>query len=118
MIDAHPIRVEADRRRVRVTAGRNVIADSGHVLTLHEAAYPSVRYYPRGDIDMTKLRRTEHKTICPYKGEASYYSIETSRGVLENAVWTYERPKPVAAEIAGCLAFDLSQIDGIEVIED
>jgi uncharacterized protein (DUF427 family) len=117
MTDSHPIRLEADQRRVRVRAGQSIVADSRAVLTLHEAAYPGVAYFPRGDVDMTKLSRSPHKTTCPYKGEASYFNIETPGGVLANAAWTYEHPKPAASEIAGCVAFDLKQIDPVEISE-
>lgn len=113
--DPHPIRVETDHHRVKIRARHNIVADSRDVLILYEATYPGVRYFPRRDVDMTKLTRSAHKTVCPYKGEASYFNIETPSGVLVNAVWTYENPKPVASEIAGCLAFDLKQIDGVEV---
>lgn len=94
-------------------AGR-VIADTTRALTLYEASYPGVRYIPREDVDMTVMGRTTHKTQCPYKGEAAYFTIKTSERGSENAVWSYEKPKPVAAEIAGYLAFDLGRVDGIE----
>jgi uncharacterized protein (DUF427 family) len=55
---------------------------------------------------MAFLKRSAHKTRCPYKGEASYFSLVTSDDTAENAVWTYESPFPVAKEIAGYLAFD------------
>jgi uncharacterized protein (DUF427 family) len=62
-------------------------------------------YVPRADIDMDRLERTARATTCPWKGEASYYSISTPDGVLENAVWSYDAPKDGVAEIAGHLAF-------------
>jgi uncharacterized protein (DUF427 family) len=104
--DNHPIRVEPRSGRTRVHRKGHLIADTAHALTLFEASYPGVRYVPRQDADMAFLKRSTYKTQCPYKGEASYFSLVTNDGAAENAVWTYESPFPVAKEIAGYLAFD------------
>ena len=71
----HPITITANPRRIRVSAGGVVIADTTHALTLKEASYPAVQYVPREDANMALLARTERTTHCPYKGDASYYSI-------------------------------------------
>jgi uncharacterized protein (DUF427 family) len=114
-IDTHPIRVETNPKRVRVRLGGRVIADTTRALTLFEASYPGVRYIPRADVDMGLLERSRHTTTCPYKGLASYFSIIVDGRRAENAIWTYESPKPVAAQIKDHLAFDLRHV---EVIED
>lgn len=90
---------------VSVTAAGTALGKSHGALELKEESYPAVVYVPRDDIDMGKLTRTNRATTCPWKGEASYYSITTPGGVLENAVWSYETPKPGVAAIAGHLAF-------------
>lgn len=108
--DDHPIRVARHDKRVRVKRGGRALADSRNALCLFEASYPGVRYLPRADVDMVLLRKSEHTTRCPYKGLATYFSIVTPEGVAENAVWCYEQPFPVAAEIAGYLAFDTRHI--------
>jgi uncharacterized protein (DUF427 family) len=110
----HPIRIEPNRKRVRVLWGGKVVADTTRALTLFEASYPGVQYIPRDDADMTLLTRTTHKTHCPYKGDASYYSVKIGDRIAENAVWTYETPIPGVAEIAGYLAFYPNRVDGIE----
>src|SRR6202171_3456724 len=71
----HPISIEANPSRVIVSVGGRVIADTRDALTLREASYPAVQYIPRRDVDMAALTRSEHTTYCPYKGDASYYSI-------------------------------------------
>src|ERR1700731_833983 len=71
----HPISIDANPSRVVVTVGGKVIADTRDALTLREASYPAVQYIPRRDVDMAALTRSEHTTYCPYKGDASYYSI-------------------------------------------
>lgn len=101
----HPITITQNPRRVRVTAGDIVIADSTKALTLKEAKYPAVQYVPREDANMARLERTDRTTHCPYKGDASYYSIKADGKTLENAIWTYETPFPAMTEISGHLAF-------------
>ena len=101
----HPITIEAANRRIRVRAGDVIIADSAAGLVLREASYPAVCYIPRVDADMSLLVRTDRRTHCPYKGDASYYSIRTPAGEIDNAVWSYETPFPAMAAIAGYLAF-------------
>jgi uncharacterized protein (DUF427 family) len=82
-----------------------VIADTTHALTLKEASYPAVQYVPREDANMVLLSRSERTTHCPYKGDASYYSVTAGGKALENAIWTYETPFPAMAGITGHLAF-------------
>lgn len=101
----HPITITANPRRVRVLADGVVIADTTHALTLKEANYPAVQYLPREDANMELLKRTERTTHCPYKGDASYFSIMSNGKVIENSIWTYETPFPAMAEISGRLAF-------------
>ena len=101
----HPITITANPRRVRVSVGGVVIADTTQALTLKEASYPAVQYVPRGDANMALLARTERTTHCPYKGDANYFSINANGKSIENSTWTYEAPFPAMAEIAGHLAF-------------
>ena len=109
----HPISIEANPSRVVVTVGGRVIADSRAALTLREASYPPVHYFPRGDVDMAALVRSEHTTYCPYKGEASYYSIPVGRDRSRNAVWTYETPFEAMAQIKEYVAFYPARVDEI-----
>ena len=101
----HPITITPNPKRLRVSAGGMVIADTAHALTLKEASYPAVQYVPRADANMALLDRTERVTHCPYKGDANYFSIRANGATLENSIWTYENPYPAMAEIAGHLAF-------------
>jgi uncharacterized protein (DUF427 family) len=101
----HPIVITANPKRVRVSSGGVVIADTTHALTLKEARYPPVQYVPRQDANMALLSRSERTTHCPYKGDANYFSVTAGGKALENSVWTYEMPFPAMAEISGHLAF-------------
>ncbi|HEX5508317.1 MAG TPA: DUF427 domain-containing protein [Pseudolabrys sp.] len=113
----HPISISRNLNRVRVTFAGKVIADTTKSLTLKEASYPPVQYIPRDDVDMTQLQRTEHSTHCPYKGDASYFSIGGKAGRGENAVWSYEAPYSAVAQIAGYLAFYPNRVDAVEELE-
>lgn len=107
----HPITVQRTGRRVTATAAGQTIADSTATLTLQEADYPAVEYFPRADVDMSRLERTDHATYCPYKGDASYYSVRSDSGQLDNAVWSYETPHPALAEIEGYVAFYPNRVE-------
>jgi uncharacterized protein (DUF427 family) len=109
----HPIEIEANPDRVVVTVGGKVIADTRAALTLREAAYPAVLYVPRRDVDMAALTRSEHTSYCPYKGDASYYSIPAGGDRSVNAVWTYETPFPAVAAIKEHVAFYPDRIGSI-----
>lgn len=111
----HPIIIEASRSHVIVTVAMLEIVNSKRALMLREASYPPVLYIPREDADMSLLRRTDHLTYCPYKGECSYYSIPAGGEKAINAVWTYEDPYPAVAEIKGHLAFYRDRVDSMTV---
>ncbi|PZV33087.1 DUF427 domain-containing protein [Mesorhizobium kowhaii] len=110
----HPITIEANPDRVVVTLRGQTIADTAAALTLREAAYPAVQYIPRRDVDMAALMRSDHTTYCPYKGDASYFSIPAGGDRSVNAVWSYETPFPAMAEIKGYVAFYPDRVDAIE----
>ncbi|MBM9503313.1 DUF427 domain-containing protein [Actinacidiphila acididurans] len=101
----HPITVQPTAARVVVKAGGKVIADSTRALTLQESDYPAVQYIPLEDVAPEALRPTDSETYCPYKGEASYYSLVTADGEVTDAVWTYVKPYDAVSEIAGHVAF-------------
>jgi uncharacterized protein (DUF427 family) len=109
----HPITIEANSSRVVVTVGGKVIADTSDALTLREASYPAVQYISRRDVDMAALTRSEHTTYCPYKGDASYYSIPAGGDRSINAVGTYETPFEAMTQIKDYVAFYPDRVDEI-----
>jgi uncharacterized protein (DUF427 family) len=114
----HPITIERNPRRVQVRAGDTLIADTASALTLREADYPPVHYIPRADVDMTHLRRADHASYCPYKGDAAYFHIAPLGEKGANAVWTYEQPFPGVSEIAEYLAFYPNIVEIMELEKD
>jgi uncharacterized protein (DUF427 family) len=101
-----------------VTVAAIRIVDSGQALLLREANYPAVLYIPRADADMSQLVRTQHASYCPYKGDCCYYSIPAGGPKSINAVWSYEKPYEVVAQIAGHLAFYPNRIDTMEIADE
>jgi uncharacterized protein (DUF427 family) len=110
----HPIAITRSAKRVRVTFAGKTIADSTRALSLKEAGYPLVNYIPRADTDMSALKRTDHASHCPYKGDASYFTISVGGRSADNAVWSYEQPYPAVVEIKDHLAFYPDRVDAIE----
>ena len=109
----HPISIERNRARIVVSVAGRAIADTRNALTLHEADYPPVQYIPREDVDLLQLKRTDHATYYPYKGDCNYYSVSVGGKKSVNAVWTYENPYPAVAQIKGHIAFYPDRVDEI-----
>jgi uncharacterized protein (DUF427 family) len=114
----HPITIEPAGQRIIVRVGDKVVADTTAALTLREAGYRPVHYIPIKDVDQTMLRPSPTSTYCPYKGDASYYSIAGPDGLIEDAIWTYEHPYAAVEAIAGHLAFYADRVAIIEAEED
>ncbi len=107
----HEITVEAEPKRMHVVFNGETIADSTQTLVLFETRLADVHYFPRADVCMDFLRRTDHHTSCPYKGNAAYWSIEVGGETVENAAWSYEEPYEDVAEIKGYISFYLDRLN-------
>ena len=107
----HPITVEKNAARVTVRVGDQVVADTTAALVLQESNYPPAQYIPLADVDPALIEPTDTSTYCPYKGDASYYTLVTAGGELTDAVWTYRNPYPVVAEIADHVAFYPNKVE-------
>jgi uncharacterized protein (DUF427 family) len=107
----YDVHFEPCPKRVRVAFGGETVADSLRVMRLHETAHLPVYYFPREDVRLDLLTPTAHETFCPYKGEASYWSVSAGGRTAENAVWSYQAPFPEAAEIEGYMAFYWNRMD-------
>ena len=107
----HPITVAPTGKHVVVKAGGKVIAETDSALTLQESNYPPVQYLPLQAVDADVISPTDHETYCPYKGDASYYSLSTPDGELENVIWTYEHPYDAVAEIKDHVAFYPNKVE-------
>ena len=111
----HPITVTPNPAHVVVTVAGRVVADTRRALTLQESTYPAVQYIPIEDVDRSLLERTGTQTYCPYKGEASYYSIPAGGGRSVDAIWVYEQPHDAMTRIKDHVAFYPDRVDSIEI---
>mgnify|MGYP000591864097 CR=1 FL=1 len=102
----------ADRIRIRnvpgkwvVRAGGAVLGESDRALELTEGEYPPVIYFPRDDIGMAFLEKTDSSTQCPWKGTATYFTVSSAAGDIPDAAWSYENPTEGVAAIKDHIAF-------------
>jgi uncharacterized protein (DUF427 family) len=107
-------------RRVKVVFGGMTIADSGAALRVEETGHGPVYYLPEKDVRLDLMHPTEHHTHCPYKGQASYWTIALPAGSgpqreSENAVWAYPAPYDEVPGLAGYYAFYSNRVDSITV---
>jgi len=107
----HPITIEPFAGRVVVRFKDTVVAATDRALVLKEATYKPVFYIPRSDARWSHFAPSERHTHCPYKGDASYFHLDTDGGRSENAVWSYESPFPAMAAIEKHIAFYPHQVD-------
>jgi uncharacterized protein (DUF427 family) len=110
---SHPITIEANPARVVVTVAGQIVASSQRALTLREADYPPVQYIPLADVEESLLAPSDHVTYCPFKGDASYFSVPAGGERSRNAVWVYREPYAAVAEIKDHVAFYPDRVDAI-----
>jgi uncharacterized protein (DUF427 family) len=106
----HRIEVKPAGVHVRVTFNGEIIADTRDAVQMKEGDYPVVYYVPRKDVKMDRLIRSSHRTYCPFKGQAAYFSLVDGP---ENAVWSYEQPYDEMLAIKEQLAFYPDKVDSI-----
>lgn len=113
----HRVDLAPETRRVRVVFGGVTIADSSAALRVEETGHAPVHYLPEKDVRLDLMHRTDHHTRCPFKGEASYWTIEVPAGGevrrSDNAVWGYPTPYDEVRGIAGYYAFYPNRVDSI-----
>ncbi len=102
-------------RRVEVVVGGEKVANSSAPAILIEPGHPLRYYLPKADIRMDLLRPSETVSRCPYKGEASYYSLQVGGALVENAAWSYKYTTPESTKIAGLVCFFNERVDAIVV---
>lgn len=108
----HRVDVLETSRPVTVRAAGEVVARSGRPKLLYETGLPVRVYVPRADVEGAALAPSEKRTLCPYKGQASYWSLRAGGRELPDAAWSYEAPLPEALKVQGHLSFEG---EGVEV---
>lgn len=107
----HRIDVRRSSRLVRVEAGGEVLAESARPLLMFETNLPVRFYLPREDVRISRLAPSSTRTYCPYKGQASYWSVDGGDESLRDIAWTYREPLPDSPQIAGLVAFYDERVD-------
>jgi adenylate cyclase len=109
----YTLRYEPCAKRVRVEFAGTWIADTARAIVLHETRQPTAHYVPKADIRMELLRQTDHHTHCPFRGDATYWTLQVGQESVENAAWSYEAPYRGAEAIRGHLSFYRGKISGL-----
>jgi uncharacterized protein (DUF427 family) len=110
----HPgyeVRIEALSARLRVMFAGEAIVDTEEAYVLHESRHEPVYYFKKSDLRDDVLIPTDHKTHCPFKGDACYWSLKIAKDVSENAVWGYPEPLPEVPELADLVAFYQDRVE-------
>jgi uncharacterized protein (DUF427 family) len=105
MTPGHTITIVPTTAHVEVRLGGRVLATTDRAMKLDETGLPSRFYLPPDDVQMDLLRPTTFHTNCPFKGEASYWSVDIDGEIHDGIVWSYETPTAQAAEVRGMLSF-------------
>jgi len=105
----HKVRETPVDKQVTVELDGQILAKSRNAIRVDEDGSPVRYYFPRGDVRMDRLERTQTTTQCPFKGTAHYFSLSPdgggTGGRLEDAVWTYEEPFDEHQALKDRLAF-------------
>src|SRR5690242_19758460 len=113
MAESYEIRFESAPRRVRVEFNGVWLADSRRAVILRETRQPPAYYFPREDVRTQLLEKTDRLTHCPFRGNASYWTIRAGGAVAENAAWSYDEPYEEGRPIRGHISFYPERVSAI-----
>jgi uncharacterized protein (DUF427 family) len=119
-VEGHQIDLRDDPRQVDVVIGDVVVASSTQTLTLHETGLPVRHYFPPDDVRMEHLDATPTETVCPFKGQAAYWTVRVGDDEHRDLAWSYPTPIDGMERIAGRICFYVERADHVvdgEVVE-
>lgn len=93
-----------------IRAGGAVLGETQNALQVTQSGHDAAVYFPRADIAMAMFEQSDTTKVCPYKGNATYYALQTKSMLIEDAAWSYEAPKPGYEQIAGYLSFHTDKV--------
>ena len=108
---SYELRIEPYPRRVRVVFDGVAVADSERAVALYETRHAPVVYFPKADVRTDLLEPTSYRSHCPFKGDATYWTLRMGERRVENVVWAYDEPVSEAAPLAGHVAFYCDRVD-------
>lgn len=114
----HKVQESRSTQRIRVEIDGQLIADSRDVIRVDEDQHPVRYYFPRSDVRMEKLERSETTTECPFKGTAHYFDVDLGGKRFADAVWTYEEPYDEHQALEGRLAFYDDRVREIRIFPE
>jgi uncharacterized protein (DUF427 family) len=114
--NGHHITVSPLKGRIKITWDGNTLAESTHALELKEDDYEKVYYIPLKDVK-AEVIRSGTRTVCPYKGKASYYSMKLNDKIVKDAIWQYADPSPEFTVLKDYVSFYTKNIDHVEITE-
>ena len=109
--EGYRLSLEPEPRRIRAEFQGETIADSADVLVMHETRLAPVFYFPRQDVAMDHLVKSDRHTHCPFKGNASYWAIQVGAKSARDAAWSYEAPYDESSRVKAYIAFDWQAVD-------
>jgi uncharacterized protein (DUF427 family) len=107
----HAITLRDETLRVEVSLHGEVLASSERVVVLEETGLPPRHYFPRDDVRMHLLASTPTETVCPFKGQASYWTATVHGTEHRDLAWSYEDPIDGMEQIAGFVCFYGERLD-------
>lgn len=111
MSEGHTVTITPSDAHVEVRLDGELLAATDRAMRLDETGLPSRYYLPPDDVHMDLLRPTSFHTTCPFKGEASYWSVDVGGRTHDGIVWAYPVPTPTAADVAGFLSFYPNRVE-------
>lgn len=106
-----PPRLELVSERIRVVVAGVVVADSARAFRVLETSHPPVYYVPPADVRMDLMVAGHGRSVCEWKGVATYHTLVVGDRRIEDVAWSYERPTPAFASMASYLAFYPGRVD-------
>ncbi|MEZ5667281.1 MAG: DUF427 domain-containing protein [Alphaproteobacteria bacterium] len=115
--DGYRVELRPSGARLQVRWAGRLIAETRAPIRLHESGYVPTWYIPRADVDPTVVRESAHRSYCPYKGEARYWTLAAGDRVTENAAWYYPDPFPGLERLKDYVAFYADRVDSIVEVD-
>lgn len=115
---AHRLFLQPYGLQLRASVGGTIVLDSFRAQLLYETGIPPRVYAPLDDFRRDLFERSDTATHCPFKGDASYWTIQAHAGAVTDAVWGYEKPLPEASWLRGLGALDPAHVDAWFVEEE